>query len=180
MGRRDELHASQTDRTSMRDLDDSFLQKMKIGLISDTHGYLDPRIEKIFAGVDHILHAGDIGPDLIIHELSALAPVTAVLGNNDSSPSFRLTEVVDLSRKKLLVHHIVAPRELREELKLQIARVRPDAVIFGHSHQPFNEVIGGVHFLNPGYAGRPRFNQPRSVALLNLDAKKLRPQFVEL
>lgn len=153
---------------------------MKIGLISDTHGYLDPRVEKIFAGVDHILHAGDIGPDLIIAELSAIAPVTAVLGNNDDSPSFRLTETVELGGKKFLLHHIVTPRELHSDLKARFARERPDAVIFGHSHKPFNEIIGGIHFLNPGYAGKPRFNQPRSVAVLECDAGGMRPRFIEL
>jgi len=153
---------------------------MKLGLIADTHGYLDPRVEKIFAGVDHILHAGDIGPDLIITELGAIAPVTAVLGNNDSSPSFRLTEMVELAGKKFLVHHIVTPRDLHSDLKDRIAREQPDAVVFGHSHKVFNEVIGGVHFLNPGYAGKPRFNQARSVALLECDKRGMRPQFIEL
>ena len=153
---------------------------MRIGLISDTHGYLDQRVEKIFAGVDHILHAGDIGPDFIIHELSAIAPVTAVLGNNDSSPSFRLTETVELAGRKFLVHHIVTPRALHRDLELRLARERPAAVIFGHSHKPFNEVIGDVHFINPGYAGQPRFKQPRSVALLEIVAAGLYPHFVDL
>lgn len=153
---------------------------MKLGLISDTHGYLDPRVEKIFAGVDRILHAGDIGPDLIIAQLEAIAPVTAVLGNNDSSPAFPLTQVVTLDGQKFLVHHIVTPRALHSELKLRLARERPDVVVFGHSHKPFSEIIGGVHFLNPGYAGKPRFDQPRTVALLEWDAKQLRPRFVEL
>lgn len=153
---------------------------MKLGLISDTHGFLDPRVEKIFAGVDHILHAGDIGPDLIIHELNAIAPVTAVLGNNDDSPSFRLTETVELGGKKFLVHHIVTPRALHSDLKERFAQDRPEVVIFGHSHKMFNEVIGGIHFLNPGYAGKPRFNQTRSVALLELDAHGIRPHFIEL
>ena len=153
---------------------------MRIGLISDTHGYLDPRIEKIFAGVDHILHGGDIGPDLIIAQLGAIAPVTAVLGNNDSSPCFPLTQAVTLGGRKFLVHHIVTPRELHSDLKARLDHERPDAVIFGHTHKPFNEVIGGIHFLNPGYAGKPRFNQARSVALLELNAKEIRPRFVEL
>ena len=153
---------------------------MRIGLISDTHGYFDPRVEKIFAGVDHILHAGDIGPDLIIAELGAIAPVTAVLGNNDSSPSFRLTETIELGQWKFLLHHIVTPRELHSDLKARMARQRPDAVVFGHSHQPFNEVIGGIHVLNPGYAGKPRFNQARSVALLECDPKGIQVRFVGL
>lgn len=153
---------------------------LKIGLISDTHGYLDPRVAKIFTGVDHILHAGDIGPDLIIHELSVIAPVTAVLGNNDDSPSFRLTETASLGGKRFLVHHIVSPRELHPDLKILIARQSPHAVIFGHSHKPFSEIIHGVHYLNPGYAGKPRFNQPRTVAVLEVDGDGFRPRFIEL
>lgn len=153
---------------------------MKLGLLSDTHGYLDPRIEKIFAGVDHILHAGDIGPDLLIAQLGAVAPVTAVLGNNDASPSFRLTETVQLGERKFLVHHIVSPRELRDELKTRIAREQPAAVIFGHSHKQFAQTVNGVLFLNPGYAGRPRFGQERSVALLHCHVKEMRVDFIRL
>jgi hypothetical protein len=153
---------------------------MTLGIISDTHGFLDPRVEKIFAGVDHILHAGDIGPDFIIAELGAIAPVTAVLGNNDSSPCFRLTETVTLGDQKFLVHHIVTPREVRDELQTRIARERPDAVIYGHSHKQFAQTINGVLFLNPGYAGRPRFGQDRSVALLHCDAREMRVEFIAL
>lgn len=153
---------------------------MKLGLLSDTHGYLDPRLEKIFAGVDLILHAGDIGPDSLIAELGATAPVIAVLGNNDSSPAFPLTQVVTREGRKFLVHHIVTPHALHSDLKLRIARERPDVVIFGHTHKAFSEIIGGVHFLNPGYAGKPRFGQPRSVALLETDATGLHVRFVEL
>lgn len=152
---------------------------MKIGLISDTHGFLDPRIERLFAGVDHILHAGDIGPDLIIAQLEAIAPTTAVLGNNDSSPSFSLTRAVTLGTHQFLVHHIVTPHALETELQARIADEQPHFVIFGHSHKPFNEVIDGIHFLNPGYAGKPRFNQTRSVAVLE-GTKILRPRFIEL
>src|SRR5262245_31916080 len=98
---------------------------MKIGVISDTHGFLDPKIGKIFAGVDHILHAGDIGPDWLIAELGAIAHKTAVLGNNDNSPSFRLTEVVTLAERKFLVHHIVSPLALQDELRERVARELP-------------------------------------------------------
>jgi len=65
---------------------------VKIGVLSDTHGFLDPRVETLFAGVDHILHAGDIGYATIILELEFLAPVTAVLGNCDDELGFHLTE----------------------------------------------------------------------------------------
>ena len=69
-------------------------------------------------GVEHILHAGDIGSDGIVVGLESVAPVTAVLGNTDSSPTFRLTEAVKLAGRKFLVQHIVNPRALTEELRL--------------------------------------------------------------
>ena len=153
---------------------------MNLGLLSDTHGYLDPRLAKIFAGVDLILHAGDIGPDSLIAELEVIAPVKAVLGNNDASPAFPLTQVVNLDGRKFIVHHIVAPHALLPELKTRIARERPDAVIFGHSHKQFAQTIEGVWFLNPGYAGQPRFGQERSVALLHCDTQTMRVDFIRL
>jgi putative phosphoesterase len=153
---------------------------MKIGVISDTHGFLDPKVAEIFAGVSHILHAGDMGGDSIIVELGAIAPVTAVLGNTDSSPTFRLTEVVTLGQRKFFVHHIVNPHALKEELQLQIARERPDAIVFGHTHRAFWETIGGVLYLNPGYAGKPKFGAERTVAILHCGEKEIRPEFLPL
>jgi putative phosphoesterase len=90
---------------------------VKLGLISDTHGFLDPRLTRIFKGVDHILHAGDIGPDFLIAQLESIAPVTAVLGNNDDSTWIPLTQVKLLGEVKFLIHHIVTPRALTDELK---------------------------------------------------------------
>jgi putative phosphoesterase len=153
---------------------------MKIGVISDTHGFLDPRIPGLFAGVSHILHAGDIGPDSIIGELEAIAPVTAVLGNTDSSPTFRLTETVTLDGRKFLVHHIVDPYALKEELRLRIAREHPDGVVFGHTHKAFCGTIDGVRYLNPGYAGKPKHGVERSVAILGWDHDDARPRFLTL
>ncbi len=153
---------------------------MKIGVISDTHGFLDPRVEKIFAGVNHILHAGDIGYASIILELQFIAPVTAVLGNTDSDIGFRLTETVELARRKFLVHHIVSPRELSETVAARIAKDRPDVVVFGHTHKQFSEIVNGVLFFNPGYAGKPKFGAERSVAILHLDGKEIRPEFFPL
>lgn len=153
---------------------------MKLGLISDTHGFLDPKLMRIFRGVHHILHAGDIGPDHLIAQLESIAPVTAVLGNNDNSSCFPLTKAVVLSELKFLVQHIVSPRALTDELKTRITQERPDAVMFGHSHKQFCERIGGVLFVNPGYAGKPRFNAERSVALLEADGKEMQVKFVTL
>ena len=153
---------------------------MKIGVISDTHGFLDPKVPELFTGVSHILHAGDIGPDAIIVELEAIAPVTAVLGNTDSSPTFRLTELVTLAQRKFFVHHIVNPHALKEELRVRLARERPDAVVFGHTHKAFCEVIDGVLYLNPGCAGKPKSGTERSVAILHDDGKVIRPEFLPL
>jgi len=139
---------------------------MKIGLISDTHGYLDPRVERIFAGVDHILHAGDIVSPIIILELGFIAPVTAVLGNNDDGLPFKETEVVTLGGTKFLVHHIVTPTAPYERLAARLQRDRPDYVIFGHTHKKYSGLVNGIHFVNPGYSGRPRLGTERSVAIL--------------
>lgn len=153
---------------------------MKIGVISDTHGYLDPRVEKLFAGVNHILHAGDIGYASIILELQFIAPVTAVLGNTDGDSGFRLTEVIALAEKKFLVHHIVNPWARSETVDKSIVKEQPDVVVFGHTHKPLAETMDGILFLNPGYAGKPRFGADRSVAILHLDEKSLRPEFIKL
>jgi putative phosphoesterase len=153
---------------------------VKIGVISDTHGFLDPRVEKIFAGVNHILHAGDIGYASIILELQFIAPVTAVLGNTDGDIGFRLTETVELARKKFLVHHIISPHELSETVAARIAKDRPDVVVFGHTHKKFSETVNGVLFFNPGYAGKPKFGAERSVAILHLDGKTIRSEFFPL
>jgi uncharacterized protein len=80
---------------------------MKIGLISDTHDYLDPRVPSLFEGVEHILHAGDIGLPWLILQLENIAPVTAVLGNVDAGLHFRETEVVKLAGHKFLIQHNV-------------------------------------------------------------------------
>jgi uncharacterized protein len=153
---------------------------VKIGVISDTHGFLDPRVEKIFAGVDHILHAGDIGYAALILELEFIAPVTAVLGNNDGGLTFKETEKIELARKKFLVHHIVSPRQLPENLEARVRRDQPDVIVFGHTHKKFSETVDGIFFFNPGYAGKPKFGAERSVAILHLDGEKIRHEFINL
>ena len=153
---------------------------MKIGVISDTHGYLDPKVESLFQGVDHILHAGDIGFASIILELEFIAPVTAVLGNNDAGLSFKETESVELGGRKIIVHHIVNPRELSDKLSHRIRRERPDLVVFGHTHKPYSETVNGIHFFNPGYAGKPKFGADRILAILELDENGFKPKFIRL
>jgi hypothetical protein len=153
---------------------------MKLGLISDTHGFLDPKIPKLFAGVDHILHAGDVGPYTLLAELEAIAPVTAVLGNTDTFLQLKLTEFIELGGRKFLIHHIVNPHALTDDLKLGITERRADVVVFGHTHKPFCDTIGGILFFNPGYAGKQRFALERSVAILHCDKRGIRPEFKSL
>ncbi len=153
---------------------------MKIGVISDTHDFLDPRVKKLFAGVDHILHAGDVGTVWITFELEQVAPVTAVFGNTDAGLSFKETELVEVAQHKFLIQHIVNPQSPDDNLRRRIAKDKPHFVVFGHTHKAFDQTIGGVRFFNPGYAGRPKFNQSRSVAILHLKGADVTPEFVPL
>jgi uncharacterized protein len=153
---------------------------MKIGVISDTHNHFDPRIPELFAGVEHILHAGDVGTAFITVQLEQIAPVTAVYGNTDTLVDFKETEVVNLGGRKFLVHHIVDPLAPGEGIKLRIARERPDVVVFGHTHKPFCKAIGTILYFNPGYAGKQRFALERSAAILHCDEQEIRPEFLKL
>jgi putative phosphoesterase len=154
---------------------------MRIGVISDTHNYFDPRIPELFAGVAHILHAGDIGSPRVIWELERIAPVTAVMGNTDDPGHlYRATEIVELADRKFLLHHIVNPHALADSLQERLHKAQPQVVVFGHSHKPFCETIGGRLFFNPGYAGKTRFNMPRTLAVLHCDRHGVRSEYLPL
>ena len=153
---------------------------MKLGLISDTHDFLDPRVPKIFAGVDHILHAGDVGQPMLLVELEQIAPVTAVLGNTDEGLPLRLTEWVELGGKKFLLYHIVTPGDGPQHIPGLPRKEAPDVVMFGHTHKPFAQQFGPTLFFNPGYAGRQRFDLERSVALMEIGPQGISHRFVKL
>jgi hypothetical protein len=142
----------------------------RFGVIADTHNFLDPRVLELFAGVEQIVHAGDIGQPRIIAELERVAPVAAVIGNTDDTIfGWPETRLVTTQGRRLLIRHIVDPRRPGPGLQRWIARDQPDLVIFGHTHQPYQAWHDGVLFLNPGSAGRGRFGLPRSVASLALN-----------
>ena len=153
---------------------------VRIGVISDTHDFFDKKIRDLFQGVDHIIHGGDIGLPWIILQLEELAPVTAVIGNADEGINYKETELVQIGARKFMVHHIVDPKNLTEKLKRKISRENPDVVVFGHTHKPFCETIGSTLFLNPGYAGRQRFELPRTLAILTCDEQGITADFLEL
>jgi uncharacterized protein len=153
---------------------------VKIGVISDTHNFLDPKIAGLFMGVGHILHAGDIGNASIISELVEIAPVTAVYGNTDTGLPFKETEIIELAARKFLIHHIVNPRSPGERVKDRITCEQPQVVVFGHTHRTFCENIGGALYLNPGSAGKPKFGLGRSVAILHCDKTQIHAEFLPL
>lgn len=153
---------------------------MKIGLISDTHGYFDPKIPELFEGVERILHAGDIGGHRILDSLEEIAPVTAVIGNTDGVMNVRESEVLRWNGSVFLIRHIVDVRAIVGELEDQLTRVNPRFVVFGHTHKPLCEEIQGRWFLNPGYAGRQRFDLPRSIAILECTGDTVTTRFIAL
>lgn len=154
---------------------------MKIGIISDTHGHFDPALPSLFSGVDQILHAGDVGNETVLIALEQIAPVKAVRGNMDSPTcGLKETEIIELHGQKFILQHIVRPNAPSDQLAQLIQHVRPAAIVFGHTHSLFCERIGEVLFLNPGYAGRPKFGLGRTVAILHCKGPELRAEFFSL
>jgi putative phosphoesterase len=153
-----------------------------IGILSDTHGLLRPEATEALEGVDHILHAGDVGDPSILESLGAIAPVSAIRGNIDShGPCSRLpaTEVIDLNGHTFYMLHD------RQALDLDPVAAGFAAIISGHSHRPLIEWRDGVLYLNPGSAGPRRFSLPVSLALLTIradsaKAKSLEPRLLTL
>lgn len=140
---------------------------MRIGVISDTHGLLRPEALAALGGVDHILHAGDVGDDAILDALSEVAPLTAIRGNIDGGGRCgRLpeTDLVELGGLHFYLLH-----DLRA-LDLEPLAAGIDVVVSGHSHQPLVERRRGVVYLNPGSAGPRRFSLPISLAYVTTDS----------
>jgi putative phosphoesterase len=149
----------------------------RIGLISDTHGLLRPEALSFLRGSDAIVHAGDIGNAGVLEALAAIAPVTAVRGNNDTGAwADALPETAWLHFGAVLLY------ALHDLAALDIAAhdhgIR--VVVCGHSHRPRIEERDGVLYLNPGSAGPRRFRLPVSVAEIVVDGASIRPRIVEL
>ena len=150
---------------------------IRIGVISDTHGLLRSEALKALQGVEHILHAGDVGDAAILDALRAIAPVTAIRGNIDEGgPCGHLptTELAELVGKNIYMLHDVKQLDLNPEA------AGISAVIFGHSHKPLVEWRRGVLFLNPGSAGPRRFELPVTLAWLTIEDDSLSARIVHL
>jgi putative phosphoesterase len=140
---------------------------MIIGVISDTHGLLRPEALAALAGVDHILHAGDVGDPAILHTLRALAPLTAIRGNVDTSgpcADLPATDAVELAGCLFYLVHSI------DDLDLHPAAAHIGAVIYGHSHHARIDHHKGVLYLNPGSAGPRRFSLPITLAKIEITA----------
>jgi putative phosphoesterase len=151
---------------------------MKIGVVSDTHGLLRPEVAPALAGVDRILHLGDVGKIEIIEALNRIAPVTAIRGNIDRTDHCSLlpaTEVVELPGIAMYLLHNI------EELDLDPGVAGFSAVLYGHSHKPSIEHRKGVLYFNPGSCGPRRFHLPVTVGLLHSSSGKiLHSEIIEL
>ena len=149
----------------------------KIGIISDTHGMMRPEIAAVFAGVELIIHAGDIGGALVMMELKKIAPVSAVRGNMDKAlwcNELPATDVVTVADVQLYVLHDLAG------LYLDPVAAGFAAVIYGHSHRQTQETCNGILYFNPGSAGPQRYSLPASVGLITIENSHIRGEIIPL
>ncbi len=171
---------------------------MKIGVVSDTHGYFDPKLRDVLKDVRAILHAGDVGSAEVLAELQAIAPVHAVRGNVDGSElSLPLTAAVEFDGLHVEMMHILpVPQSelkawgegtvaggkapMRSERFLATFKPETGMVIFGHSHEPCLVSLGDRLFFNPGSAGRKRFSLPRCCGIMEVAGGRLWASVVPL
>jgi putative phosphoesterase len=159
---------------------------LQIGVISDTHGYLDPQVLAEFAGVQHIIHAGDIMDPATLEALEAIAPVTAVAGNMDAGKLGKLPREVCLELGGIRV--VVGHKRKRLQKRMALGKVdclgpgeSPDLIIFGHDHLPAVEWVDGVLNLNPGSASAPHEeDDDPSIVIVARGAAGLEVRFIPL
>ena len=150
---------------------------LRIGLISDTHGLLREEAIAALRGSDHLIHAGDIGSADILQRLSAIAPLTAVRGNNDVggwADAVPETQQIERCGARIYVIHDLATLTIDPRVE------GVDVVVSGHSHRPRCERRQGVLYVNPGSAGPRRFRLPIGVGILTIDAAGVSAELVTL
>jgi putative phosphoesterase len=156
---------------------------IRIGVIADTHGLFDPAVRRHFKGVDHILHAGDIGDRSVIEQLEQIAPVTAVSGNVDGyeQSGFPSEVVIELAGRRIAIRHILFEGgKMTKEGRAFLKREHPDICIFGHTHQPRAEWFRKTLLFNPGSAGPKRFTLPRGIGVLGFHDTEVEPHLISL
>jgi uncharacterized protein len=149
----------------------------RLGIISDTHGLLRPEAAAFLSGCDRILHAGDIGSAEVLAQLGAIAPTTAVRGNNDKgawADVLPATEFFEFGGIYVYAIHDLV------ELDIDPCAAGIQVVVSGHSHKPQIEKRNGVVFINPGSAGPRRFKLPISVAELVVENGAISSRIFEL
>jgi putative phosphoesterase len=144
-------------------------RRVVIGLISDTHGLVRPEVHDALAGVDFILHAGDVGGDDILDELRIIAPVYAVYGNTDdtANPGLAPEVVMEIGGVSIHLshgHEVGAPTPER-----LVARYSQDVIVYGHTHRQLVTKVGKQLVINPGAAGQQRFKLLPAVARLTIE-----------
>lgn len=147
-----------------------------IGVISDTHGLVRPQAIEALAGVDMILHAGDIGDAAVLDTLREVAPVVAVRGNNDRgewAESLPHWEVVEIGAVSIYMLHDLKEIDVSPAGVFQV-------IVSGHSHKPVVEERRGVLYVNPGSAGPRRFSLPISLAHLKVEGSTVNAKLIEL
>jgi putative phosphoesterase len=151
--------------------------RMRVGVISDTHGLLRSEVVDAMEGVDLIVHAGDIGRDMILDDLKSIAPVVAVRGNMDYDAwAYRLPA----SDTYQLCDHLIYVIHDLSRIDLDPYAAGVSVVISGHSHKPSVKTRNGVLYLNPGSAGPRRFKLPVSIGLLHVNGKSVKAEIVQL
>ncbi len=151
---------------------------MKIGVVSDTHGLLRPEVTAALAGVEQILHLGDVGDVEILRQLEKIAPVTAVRGNIDREgecAQLPETEIAELQGISIYLLHVI------DHLDLDPRAAGFAAVLFGHSHKPEIRRHKGVLYFNPGSCGPRRFQLPVTMGFLHVGQDgSLEPEILNL
>jgi putative phosphoesterase len=143
----------------------SAIRPLRIALVSDTHNLLRPELLAFVEGADAIVHAGDICDAIVLDTLAAIAPLTAVRGNNDRgawAEALPVQTTVELGGVRLAVVHELP------DLRGDPANEGIAVVVSGHSHKPAAETREGVLYVNPGSAGPRRFKLPITAAMLTI------------
>jgi putative phosphoesterase len=157
---------------------------VKVGLVSDTHDLLDPKLDGLFRGVETILHAGDVTKPHVIEGLARTAPVHVARGNNDVGPfGASLSEHVWLevgALTVLVVHQLGSRAKLDPTVTRALARRPAELVLHGHSHRPGIQLAGDRLFVNPGSAGPRRFSLPRTAGILTVRGREVAVELFDL